>query len=56
MESKMKKTPVKIEVELKPRNHVLLAMSKRNGAGKHDKSEKATRQQEKISLRKQFKF
>lgn len=37
----------------KPRNHVVLAMSKRaGGAGTHTPNEKAQRQQEKLKLKK----
>lgn len=39
----------------KPRNYVALALMKRNGAGAHVKSNKAKRQKEKLSLRKELR-
>lgn len=38
---------------MKPRNHVVLAMNKLNkSAGRHQKSTKAKRQQDKVELKK----
>lgn len=44
----MKKTK-----KVKPRNLMVVHMINRQGAGSHEKSEKAMRQKEKINLRKQ---
>lgn len=51
----MKKDKFVVE-SLKPRNHVTMAMMKRNGAGTHEKSNKSKRQQEKVQLKKQLSF
>lgn len=39
----------------KPRNYVALALSKRNGAGVHDKTNKAKRQKLKRMLQKELR-
>ena len=44
---------MKHQINLKPRNHVVLAARGRNGAGVHGKTEKAMRREAKNALRKE---
>lgn len=46
----------KKKIALKPRNHVVLAMAKRSGAGTHRTTNKAMRQKEKMALKRQETF
>lgn len=49
----MKKTKV---VATKPRNHVVLALGKRQGAGAHGKTEKTKRRDAKLALKREQDF
>lgn len=53
---KVNKQKIIVKLEDKPRNHVFLAMAKRNGAGTHEKPVKSQRNKEKVKLKKQFIF
>ena len=47
----MKKNPIELAT-VKPRNWTVLALAERSGGGRHGKSEKAKRQEDKKQLRR----
>lgn len=50
------KIVMKKEVKIKPRNPVIMALAKRNGAGSHERPHKSLRTREKSQLKKEFSF
>lgn len=51
----LSKQGYKMKVNNKPRNYVVLALTKRNGAGAHEKTNKAKRASAKRQLHKELK-